>query len=50
MVPSLMVNALMTCSFLEVPKGTKIEEMEIEKQDIEREFRDNDDPKDWKRG
>ena len=48
--PSLMINALMNCSFLVVPSGTKIEEMEITEQDIKREFRNTDDPKDWKRG
>ena len=37
--PSLMINALMNCSFLVVPSGTKIEEMEITEQDIKREFR-----------
>ena len=48
--PSLMINALMACSFLVVPPGTKIEEMEITEEDIKREFRSTDDPKDWKRG
>ena len=44
MNPSLMINAPMNCSFLEVPSGTKIEEMEITEQNIERKFRSEDNP------
>ena len=48
--PSDMLNALMNCSFLEVPSGVDIKEMEITENHIKRKFLVSDNPKDWDRG
>ena len=40
--PKDMMNALMNCSFLEVPSGEDIKEMEITEDHIKRKFGNND--------